>query len=320
MKLPILLITFIRLDTTLQVLKAIREYQPKKLYISSDYGREGRIVQDKQISEKEWVDQIRTTLLEQIDWECEIKTLFFSENQGCKNGVSSAISWFFEHEEMGIILEDDTLPNQSFFYFCEEMLERYKNNQNIFMVSGWSALDFDLEAKNSLKEDYYFSKYNHIWGWASWRRAWSLYQKEFIDFEKEFAQLEFDSAEEKKTWYRTFKSYSKGKINTWDYPWTYTIWKYKGLSVYPKNNMIKNIGFNHSHATNTKQWSKYDCMQTNRVNFPIKHPNKIKRNILLDKKNFLITTKQSPYWLIVVNKLYRILFKKNLTAFKQYMR
>lgn len=310
MKLPILLITFIRLDTTLQVLKAIREYQPKKLYISSDYGREGRIVQDKQISEKEWVDQIRTTLLEQIDWECEIKTLFFSENQGCKNGVSSAISWFFKHEEMGIILEDDTLPNQSFFYFCEEMLERYKNNQNIFMVSGWSALDFDLEAKNSLKEDYYFSKYNHIWGWASWRRAWSLYQKEFIDFEKEFAQLEFDSAEEKKTWYRTFKSYSKGEINTWDYPWTYTIWKYKGLSVYPKNNMIKNIGLNRDDATHTTGESKFDNMKIYKIASPIKHKYTVERNLELDNKDFLICFQRENIFKRLLKKIMRLVIPK----------
>lgn len=303
MKLPILLITFIRLDTTLQVLKAIREYQPKKLYISSDYGRERRIVQDKQISEKEWVEQIRTTLLGQIDWECEVKTLFFSENQGCKNGVSSAISWFFKHEEMGIILEDDTLPNQSFFYFCEEMLERYKNNQNIFMVSGWSALDFDLEAKKTLKEDYYFSKYNHIWGWASWRRAWSLYQKEFIDFEKEFAQLEFDSVEEKKTWYRIFKSYSKGKINTWDYPWTYTIWKYKGLSVYPKNNMIKNIGLNRDDATHTTGESKFANMKQYELKHPLIHQKEIVRNKFLDTQNFNITTRQKNIFLRISHKL-----------------
>lgn len=303
MKLPILLITFIRLDTTLRVLKAIREYQPKKLYISSDYGREGKIVQDKQISEKEWVDQIRITLLEQIDWECEIKTLFFSKNQGCKNGVSSAISWFFKHEEMGIILEDDTLPNQSFFYFCEEMLERYKNNQNIFMVSGWSALDFDLEAKNSLKEDYYFSKYNHIWGWASWRRAWSLYQKEFIDFEKEFAQLEFDSAEEKKTWYKIFKSYNKGKINTWDYPWTYTIWKYKGLSVYPKNNMVKNIGLNRHDATHTTGESKFANMKQYELKHPLMYQKEIVRNKFLDIRNFNTTTRQKNIYLRISNKL-----------------
>lgn len=310
MKLPILLITFIRLDTALQVLKAIREYQPKKLYISSDYGREGRIVKDKQISEKEWVDQIRTTLLGQIDWECEIKTLFFSENQGCKNGVSSAINWFFEHEEMGIILEDDTLPNQSFFYFCEEMLERYKNNQNIFMVSGWSALDFDLEAKNSLKEDYYFSKYNHIWGWASWRRAWSLYQKEFIDFEKEFAQLEFDSAEEKKTWYRTFKSYSKGEINTWDYLWTYTIWKYKGLSVYPKNNMIKNIGLNRDDATHTTGESKFDNMKIYKIVSPIKHKYTVERNLELDNKDFLICFQRENIFKRLLKKIMRLVIPK----------
>lgn len=309
MKLPVLLITFVKLDTTLQVLEAIREYQPKKLYISSDYGREGKIIQEKQISEKEWIDQIRATILGQIDWECEVETLFFLENQGCKNGVSSAISWFFDHEEMGIILEDDTLPNQSFFLFCEEMLERYKNNQEILMVSGWSALDFDIEAKNSLKEDYYFSKYNHIWGWASWRRAWNLYQKEFIDFEKEFNQLEFDTVEEKKTWYKIFKAYNQGKIDTWDYPWTYTIWKHRGFSIYPKNNMIKNIGFNRDDATHTTGESKFDNMKIYEIKIPLVHQKNIVRNQYLDLKNFYITTKQKSIYARVIYKIYS-LYKK----------
>lgn len=305
MKLPVLLITFVKLDTTLQVLEAIREYQPKKLYISSDYGREGKVIQEKQISEKEWIDQIRVTILGQIDWECEVETLFFSENQGCKNGVSSAISWFFDHEEMGIILEDDTLPNQSFFLFCEEMLERYKNNQKIFMVSGWSALDFDIEAKNSLKEDYYFSKYNHIWGWASWRRAWKLYQKEFIDFEKEFLQLEFDSNQEKNYWYKILKAYSQDKIDTWDYPWTYTMWKHRGLSVYPKNNMIHNIGLNHNDATHTIGESKFENMKIYPTKAPIKHCDAIRRNIALDKKDFYTCFYGGNIFLRAIKKLLR---------------
>lgn len=311
MKLPILLVTFVRLDTTLQVLKEIRKYRPSKLYISSDYGREGKFLADKNMSEKEWVDEIRKTLLQSIDWECEVKTQFLPKNLGCKEGVSSAISWFFENEEMGIILEDDTLPNQSFFYFCEEMLERYKDNNSIFMVSGWSALDFDQEAKDSLKEDYFFSKYNHIWGWASWRRAWQLYQKEFFDFENEFAKLDFDSKEEKKVWYKTFKAYSNGKINTWDYPWTYTIWKNQGVSIYPKNNMIQNIGLNRSDATHTGGESKFENMKTYEIQNPLIHPTKIARNQWVDMRNF-----NNVFKLSIIKKIKQKIFRIMKRFFK----
>lgn len=315
MKLPILLITFLRLDTTLQVLEEIRKYHPSKLYISSDYGREGKFITDKNMSEKEWIDEIRKTLLQNIDWDCEVKTRFLSENLGCKEGVSSAINWFFENEEMGIILEDDTLPNQSFFYFCEEMLDRYKDNNNIFMVSGWSALDFDREAKDTLKEDYFFSKYNHIWGWASWRRAWQLYQKEFSNFENEFAKLNFDSKEEKKVWYKTFRAYHNGKINTWDYPWTYTIWKNQGLSIYPKNNMIQNIGFNRSDATHTRGGSKFENMKTYKIQKPLTHPTKIARSQWMDIRNFEIVAKQQPITLLIVKRISRI-FQTFIKKFK----
>ncbi len=296
---PILLLTYKRPDTTLKVFEAIREVKPKKLYLAQN--------SFKQESEKELVLNLRRALESRLDWECELHTLYREKYLSCKDSVSSAITWFFENEEQGIVLEDDCLPNTSFFRFCDAMLERYKNNENIFMVSGWSALDFDKQAKESLKEDYYFSKYNHIWGWASWARVWRLYQKEFVDFEKEFQALQnWQNKKEQKYWYKIFKAYSQGAFDAWDYPFTYSIWKEQGLSIYPKHNMVQNIGFNRDDATNTHGDSKFAHMNMYVLREDIIHPKEIAQNKELDYRDFLICFVPPPFHIRVCNKLKRI--------------
>lgn len=285
----ILLLFFNRLDTTLTTLEQIAKVQPKKLYLAADGGRNE--------TEKEQITAIRASVLRHITWECEIHTRFLDINLGCKIAVSSAISWFFSHEKQGIILEDDCLPTLSFFRFCDELLERYAKQENIFMISGWSALDFakntsvnTLSPKAQLQEDYFFSKYPHIWGWASWARAWQKYQLEFSDFEAEFSPLDnFCSVRERRYWYKIFKTYSQGKIDTWDYPFVYSIWKHKGLCVYPKNNMIANIGFNRSDATHTTGESKFATMPSYDIIFPLKHPSTITHNAIMDQISFDIS-------------------------------
>ncbi|RDU68651.1 methyltransferase FkbM [Helicobacter cholecystus] len=309
---PILLTTYKRHDTTLKVLEVIKTIQASKLYISSNHW--------KNDNEKNIILSLREKIQNSIDWDCQIHMIIRSKHLSIKDSISSAIDILFQNEDMGIILEDDIVPNQSFFRYCHELLLKYKDNPNIFTISGWSGLDFNTKAKATLSEDYYFSKYNHIWGWATWKRAWQLYKGEFQNFEQEFSQLKFDTQLEKQTWYQIFSLCNQGKIDTWDHYWTYTIWKNNGLNIYPKNNMITNIGLNRSDATNTKEWSKYAQMKTYELNFPMHHPKTIERNIFLDKKNFIITTKNTPLWLLIINKIYRTFFKKNLKEFQKYMR
>lgn len=310
MKAPVLLITFARLDTTLKVLASIRKYQPTRLYISSDYGRDNKFLDRYNMYEHQWVEKIRNIILQSIDWKCEIYTLFSDKNLGCKKAVSSALDWFFDHEEAGIILEDDTVPNQSFFIFCEEMLKKYKDNPRIFMISGWSALDFNKTAKTSLQEDYFFSKHTHIWGWATWQRAWKLYHRTFDDFEKDFSLLTFDNQKDKQEWYKNLKAYHENKIDTWDYPWTYTIWKHGGLSIYPKNNMINNIGFNRDDATHTKDESKFQDMKVYDMHLPIQHPDHVDRNTHLDRLCTQILYKKEKRKFRSIKKIYKKISKK----------
>ncbi len=165
---PILLLAFNRPNQTRRVFDAIKAIQPTKFYFAADGPREGRA------EEAILCQTVRTSILENIDWDCEVKTLFRDKNLGCKYAVSSAISWFFENEPEGIILEDDCLPDASFFPFCAELLEKYRHDDRIMMISG------DNYQKDKLRTDYsyYFTRYNQIWGWASWRRVWNLYDVE----------------------------------------------------------------------------------------------------------------------------------------------
>lgn len=303
-KSPILFLTFNRIDTTKLVFEQIKQVKPNKIYLASDGARDK--IDKNNITESKKVDDIRKYLLENISWDCDIKTRFLMQNNGCKIAVSNAIEWFFANEEQGIILEDDCLPNESFFRFCDEMLDRYKDNDKIFMVSGWSALDFDKKAKASLECDYYFSKYNHIWGWASWARAWKKYERENNNFKEDFKKIEFDTIKEKNEFKKVLSLYFRGEIDTWDYPFTFSIWKNNGLCIYPKNNMIKNIGFNRDDATHTNGESKFQYMNAYDLDFPLKHPDTMERNKAIDMANYKIIS--SPNILKrIINKILKIL-------------
>lgn len=273
----VLFLVFNRLDTTIKVFEAIRKAKPPRLYIGADGPRKDRP------GEEEKVNAVREYLLGNIDWECELKTLFREDNLGCKYAVSRAITWFFKNEEMGIILEDDCLPRQSFFWFCEELLVKYYNENRIMQINGMCYLN-----NVKIEQSYFFTKYNHIWGWASWRRAWEKYEIDFKNFEDDFNKIDnvFLSNAEKQYWYKVFRRYYDGLIDTWDYSWTFSIWKNNGLAIYPKISMIRNLGFG-PEANHTKSskfnWLGFDI--TGDIYF-IKHPKDIKKNDILELNNY----------------------------------
>lgn len=303
----ILLITYKRIDTLEPILNRLRIVQPSRIYIAAN--------SHKNEQEKHLTTKVRQYLENNINWDCQVNKLYRDTHLSAKLSISSAISWFFAQEKQGIILEDDCLPTLSFFRFCDELLERYADEEKIFMISGWSALDFakntstqTLHPKAQLQEDYFFSKYPHIWGWASWARAWQKYQLEFIDFESEFNTLDnFCSVRERRYWHKIFKAYSQGKIDTWDYPFVYSMWKHNGLSIYPKNNMITNIGFNRDDATHTTGESKFATMPSYELVFPLKHPRSTKINKKLDIANFEIIFDMPPLHTRIQRKLKKIL-------------
>lgn len=288
---PVLFLIFNRIDTTKQVFEAIQQAKPPRLYIACDGPRE------EKESEVDTVKAIRDYVLSNIDWDCEVNTLFRDNNLGCKIAVSEAITWFFNNENQGIILEDDCLPNQSFFWFCEEMLNYYKNDLRIWHISG---NNFQWGKKRGTG-DYYFSNYTHIWGWATWADRWKEYDvniKSFKEFKKE-KQIKniFDNSREQVFWLKVLKTVNTNKISAWDYQWNYCAFINNGLSVLPNENLVKNIGFgdNATHTHDLK--SKMANIETNELIFPIKHPEFIIRDKKADRltaseqfeKRYLIT-------------------------------
>lgn len=162
---PVLLIIFNRAHTTQQVFDRIRQVKPKKLYVAADGPRPHVGTDAERCAETR-------RIVEQVDWDCEVKTLFQEQNLGCGVAPSRSISWLFEHEEYGIILEDDCIPSRSFFWFCQELLEKYKYDTRVMHISGNNYLD---GWRRDSDYSYYFSDKVNSWGWATWRRAWQLY-------------------------------------------------------------------------------------------------------------------------------------------------
>jgi hypothetical protein len=240
----VLFLVFNRLDTTKQVLEEIKAAKPPRFYIACDGARENKE------GESEKVDEIRNYILDNIDWLCDIKTLFRPKNLGCKIAVSSAIEWFFEHEEMGIILEDDCLPSQSFFWYCEELLEKYEDDLRVCSISG------NLREEQYIKgaDQIYKSIFFNMWGWATWRRQWKTYNVEIFNDSHNIQVDWADISNNKQVvsyWKKILKEMlSHGGATTWDYQMTFLSFIKHQYSIFPKYNLVKNIGFGYD-ATHT---------------------------------------------------------------------
>lgn len=274
---PILFLIFNRLDTTRQVFSVVKEVKPKKIYIASDGPRSDRG------GEKEIVESVREYVLSNIDWECEVKTLFRDSNLGCKIAVSSAIDWFLKNEEQGIILEDDCLPDKSFFPYCEELLEKYKNDERVGIISGDNFND-----KKIGEADYYFKRIPHIWGWATWRRVWDEYDvnmSDYQEFKKSNKIKEIWSKKKiQKYWIYIFDEVLKGKINTWDYQLSFMCFNNNLLNICPNKNLIKNIGFGDGSTNTILRNKDAEIGVDESLMFPINHPNTISCSELNDNK------------------------------------
>ena len=245
-KLPVLMIVFNRPETTEKVFEAVREYTPERLYVSADGPRP-----DKPDAER--CAAVRA-IIDRVDWPCEVKTRFRETNLGCRKAPPDGISWFFENEEEGVILEDDCLPSQDFFRFCAAMLERYRDNEKVMHVGGANFLGEAESAGGS----YYFSVFPQIWGWATWRRAWKHYDNEMTDF-PEYRRSKRIEARLPGHPYRQWRILQQMNatwkhspyFNTWDWQWTYAVFKSNGLAIVPCCNMISNIGYSGTHEVDS---------------------------------------------------------------------
>ncbi len=261
---PILFLIFNRPDETKKVFEAIRQAQPSQLFIAADGARPER-------SEEAEICQRTRAVVKNIDWDCKVNTLFRDTNLGCKYAVSGAINWFFSNVSEGIILEDDIVPDPSFFKFCEILLEKYRHDTRIMQICG-ANFQFGRQRGDG---GYYFSRYNHVWGWATWKRAWQLYDVDIKTFpafkQQRCIETIFYDPIIQQYWTRAFERMYRKEIDTWDYQWTYAIWCNNGLSIIPNINLVSNIGFG-QNATHTTDSS---AVEANHPTYPMKeiiHP------------------------------------------------
>lgn len=261
---PVLFLIFNRPDTTSQVFEEIRRVRPRKLFVASD-GPRPNVTGEKDACQRS------RQLATKVDWPCDLQVLFRDTNLGCKMAVSSAISWFFQQVTEGIILEDDCIPHPTFFHFCQTILERYRFDDRVMHISG---ANFQFGRKRG-DASYYFSRFCHVWGWASWRRAWSHYDVDMSQWK---------SAKNKKTYSESFKTRSEwsffrrswdlvsnGQIDTWDYQWVFACITRKSLNVVSNVNLIKNIGFG-ACSTHTRRISPVANIPAVGIQFPLNHP------------------------------------------------
>jgi hypothetical protein len=281
MKTPIALIIFNRPDHTERVFEVIRQAKPPKLLVVADGPRPDRP------GEREKCAAARA-IIDQVDWDCEVLTNFSDRNLGCAIRPATGISWVFEQVEEAIILEDDCIPHLSFFAFCDELLERYRDDERVMHISGnnfWSN-------KFQLEDSYSFSRYTLSWGWASWRRAWMHYDREMQSWSeiKRRNLLKEILNDEAAThnWTKIFQNLVDTNLDVWDYQWTLTCWLQSGLAILPNVNLVSNIGFD-ANATHTFSADSF-CgdvasfsVPASAMAMPLRHPNFMLRNLAVDQ-------------------------------------
>lgn len=263
---PLLLLIFNRPKALQQVMHALRKVKPRFLYIAADGPR------PEKVGEKEITEAARQVALS-IDWACEVKTLFREENLGCRLAVSGAIDWFFENVDSGVILEDDCVPDASFFLFAAELLEYYRHDERIMAITGKHHGAAGLQHSKS----YFFSRYNHCWGWASWRRAWQRYDHDMAQWPglrgtEWLLDVGSGSHAFCRHWTKLFDSAYAGKIDSWAYRWTFSCWAQSALSVLPTRNLVSNIGFDSDATHTTTAKNREVITELEEMVFPLEHP------------------------------------------------
>jgi len=277
---PIALIAFNRPETTKRVLDSIRKVKPKKLFIIADAPRLNHA------NDLDNCNAVKKLIDSEVDWDCSIYKRYPEENLGCGKGPSSGISWVFEHVDRCIILEDDCLPVQSFFTFCEELLEKYNNDTRVMMISGNHHLFEEIPFEYS----YCFSRHTQTWGWATWKRAWDLYDYEMklwptIKNSDILPQI-IGNGLSAKRWTQLFdKCYLDKNRDYWDFQWTFACLAHNALNIIPDKNMVSNIGFGESAGTHFSDLSSpFANLPSYEMTFPILHPSLMVQDLEVDNQ------------------------------------
>lgn len=289
---PIVIFGFSRPRCLQLVFDKVREAKPRKLFLILDFPREGR--DDDVVGWKEC-----KKIFEGVDWDCEVHRNYAIHNMGCRDRIESGISWAFEYVDRLVILEDDCVPDFTFFRFCGELLERYKNDMRVGMIAGCDE-HFHVKDIDFHGDSYYFDRYPSIWGWATWKRAWDLHDPKMLywpEFRKSFDLLNGYFRNKGAT--RRRKEYTellyRRKAGTWDGVWVTTMYKENWLCVHPTVNLISNYGCNISSRIDKgerKWWHRkiknpWDRRPTESIKFPLKHPVSMLPHIISENWRFI---------------------------------
>jgi hypothetical protein len=300
---PVAFLIFNRPDLTQIVFKAIAKVKPKQLFVVADGPRFA--------AEAEKCEQARA-VIDRVDWECDVSTNYSENNLGCGLRPASGIDWVFSKVEEAIFLEDDCLPAQSFFFFCQELLERYRDDHRIMVIGG---NNFQSGQKRSAFS-YHFSRYSGCWGWASWRRAWKFFDYEMKTWPefKRTGMLEMicEDTHEHKFWTKLFDSMyeNPNRKDIWDYQWKYACWSQSGLAIEPSVNLVSNLGLNRSDATHTtgKNPMLEQVSRTQEM-WEVKHPPFVVRHREADQYifDYIIGGKKMKRYETLPGRFYKLL-------------
>ncbi len=276
LKTPVVFIIFKRPDTTEKVFEAIRQAKPPKLLVIADGPRPDRPGEAEKCA-------ATRAIIDRVDWDCEVMKNYSEINLGCKDRVSTGLDWVFNTVEEAIILEDDCLPHPTFFRFCEELLEKYRDDKRVMSISG---TNYQL-GQTRTEDSYYFSIYSHCWGWASWRRAWQYYDIEMKLWPKlrqgDFMMALLGDYHAVKSWDSAFQCSYDDTVNNWGFRWTFACWLQSGLQIIPDVNLVSNLGFGQEGTHTGGESSVYSNMPVQAMKFPLKHPLCMLRNYQGDR-------------------------------------
>lgn len=272
---PVLLIHFNRPETTRRQLEALRAVAPERIWLLCDGPR------PDVVGDAERVAEVRT-LLNNIPWKCETKKLYRDQNFGCFKNISEGISWFLSDCNAGVILEDDILPDPSFFEFCDVLLDRYQDASEVYAISGQHGVPEPLQ----VEDDYGFTNYFDCWGWATWKRAWDHFDPEMTAWRDRSTWRAIKHRVLKKYraqlyWDIMFRLVDRGRRDSWAYRYLLTIWKHEGCTLVPRLNLTSNVGFNHD-ATQTAHLRGREY-PIHRQSFPLNHPEAVAVNPVIDR-------------------------------------
>lgn len=282
---PVLLIIFRRPDTTAAVLEVLREVEPRRLYVAADGPVPGDAAMEQACADT------RELVAAAVTWPCQLQWCCAPTNLGCRLGVSAALSWFFAREPEGIILEDDVVPHPSFFEYCTALLDRYRDDTRVGAITGLNQLPGPSRDGAS----YFFSRYNQCWGWASWRRAWRFYDAgldHWPSFRDQGWLVDVGGASFSAYFRRQLERVRCGDCNTWDYIWSFSLWRQGMVTCVPAVNLVANIGMGHAAATHTlSRPSRLDGRtrgptQASALPLPMQHPDQLVVDRLWDRAMF----------------------------------